>query len=168
MHYVKTETPNYEITTSYVSEKQARRYGGYPIEQTLQLIAEDESEFASSAVWEEQEAVENLELDYCHIVGTVRTVFHSKRDAAGAGNFLLYIFDGDDWKYTGIFFDTMSNANQAIKGPLSGTFNDMLIVEVEKPVVAHRTVAQTEKYLRDNPPNYISTSEYLDIANSNT
>jgi hypothetical protein len=69
-------------------------------------------------------------------IGKVRTIFKSKRDGSKGGNFRLYMQDDEgDWYYTGIFFASMSDANQAVKGPLSGSYGDMLIIEADEVVM---------------------------------
>lgn len=120
MYYVKTETEKYTITSSYITEKQARRYGGEPVEQDLHLMDDG---FTAQIVEFDEDLKD---------IGTVRTIFHSRLDGKEAGRFLLYLQDEDnDWYYTGISFHSYSDANQAVKGALSTTFGDMLILEVD-------------------------------------
>ena len=119
MYYVKTENQNGIIVSSYVTEKQARRYGGEPVEQSLHLMDNGFEAIITEFDPELQD------------IGLIRTTFHSHRDGSKAGKFLLYLQDEEqDWYYTGISFQSYSDANQAVKGPLSGTFGDMLILEI--------------------------------------
>lgn len=127
MYYVDTKTENYNITTSYVTEKQARRYGGEPyLEEIYLTVCGD-----SAALWHYPDDGEIP--DEISEVGIVRTVFKSHMDASEAGDFMLYLLDAEiGWKYSGISFVSYSDANQAVKGPLSRTFGKMLIVERQK------------------------------------
>ena len=120
MFYVDTENENYTITTSYTTEKQARRYGGKAYEADLRLQSED--------LYGPYEVEEFSEEGYP--VGNIRTIFRSKLDGSKAGKFLLYLRDDKDrWAYSGITFASCSDANQTIKNCLSRTFGDMLIIE---------------------------------------
>ena len=121
MFYVKTETDNHIITTSYSTDKQARRYGGVPYETEMHLVDDGFNAFIDE---EYDPDAGNSD------IGLIRTIFVSKRDGSKSGRFMLYMQDDDgDWYYTGIFFASMSDANQAIKGPLSGCYGDMMIIE---------------------------------------
>lgn len=127
MYYVETETPNYKITTSYTTQKQAVRYGGIPINAELRLMDDGNTAIVTDyGLEDEGELID---------IGLVRTIFKSKRDGSKGGNFRLYMQDDEgDWYYTGIFFASMSDANQAIKGPLSGCYGDMMIIENDEIV----------------------------------
>jgi len=125
VYYVETKTEKYDITTSYVSEKQARQYGGIPFGAELHLQGENIGEY-----FVDDHNPEELPYD----VGRVRTIFKSKLDGKDAGKFSLYLQDDQDrWYFSGITFASYSDANQAVKGPLSRTFGDMLILENDDP-----------------------------------
>jgi hypothetical protein len=136
MYYVKTETDSHTITSSYVTEKQARRYGGEPTHSHLRLMDDG---FTAQIIDFHPESDGEL-----NDIGQVRTIFESKRDInAKRGDFHLYLKDNeDDWYYTGISFASMSDANQAVKGPLSGTYGDMLIVQSEDIVMTSKEESQ--------------------------
>jgi len=123
MYYVKSETEKHIIISSYVSEKQARRYGGEPTHSHLRLMDDG---FSAQVIDYDPEQDDGL-ID----IGQVRTIFTSKnRDQLDDCKFRLYMQDDDeDWYYTGISFATMSDANQAVKGPLAGNYSDMMILE---------------------------------------
>jgi hypothetical protein len=123
MFYVKTETDNHIITTSYVSEKQARRYGGEPFEAQLRLM--DDGFTAQVIDYHPEQDGELID------IGQVRTIFSRKtKNTVDDCKFRLYMQDEEnEWYYTGISFATMSDANQAVKGPLSGHYSDMMILE---------------------------------------
>jgi hypothetical protein len=136
MYYVKTETPDHVIISSYSTEKQARRYGGIPYVSEMYLLDGESGTFI------EEEFNEEMETDATNI-GLIRTVFRSKRDGKKTGNFRLYLQDAEgEWYYTGIFFASYSDANQAVKGPLSGTFGDMLIIENDEVVPTAKEESQ--------------------------
>lgn len=123
MYYVKTEKPGSTLTTSYVTEKQARRYGGEPIEAHPRLVSDGISTHVIDYDPDEELIV----------LGTVRTIYQSKYRVKG--NFLLFLKNDDGkWYWPGISFSSMSDANQAVKGPLSATFSDMIVVEVADDV----------------------------------
>jgi len=132
MYYVKTETDKHTILTSYVSEKQARRYGGEPTHAHLRLM--DDGFSAQIIDYHPDQDGDLIDM------GQVRTSYSSKnRDKLDDGKFRLYMQDeAEDWYYTGISFASMSDANQAVKGPLSGNYSDMLIVETNVVVPTSR------------------------------
>jgi hypothetical protein len=120
MFYNTTHNAKYTITTSYVSEKQALRYGGENLVEATYHLQDDGFEAHVDEFDSEMNSI-----------GLVRTMFYPKNVVQG--DFKLFMQDDEgDWYYTGISFTSYSDANQAVKGPLSNTCGNMLILETKE------------------------------------
>jgi hypothetical protein len=155
MYYVKTETPDYTITTSYATLSQAEQYGGLATAGELHLVSD-----GCTAIINNVEDGSDLK-DMINL-GRVRTVLESHVDPSeeNAGRYMLYILDEDEWTYSGIDFSEYGDANKFLKLKSMRGFGDMAIVE--NPHVSQARDSRGRDFSIDlNPPRTPSKLEYV-------
>ncbi len=119
MYYVNTENQEYNITSSYATADEAKRFDAQEITSgELHLM----SDGITSLIIEYQDDL----TDY----GRIRTHVVNKFNHSD-GKFLLLVKMDEDsnWTFTGVRFKSCGDANKAIKSGIYKTCAEMLIVE---------------------------------------